>query len=94
MVGFVALAYEPGSIENYWIRHFFIDQHYQNRGYGKQALRLLLELVKEHHTRCQAIKLTVHPENFHAQHLYTGIGFQPTEAEVDEEPIYKLTLKP
>ncbi len=94
MVGFVALAYEPESTENYWLRHFFIDQRYQNRGYGKQALRLLLEFVKEHHTQCQTLQLTVHPENFHAQHLYIGIGFQPTGAEIDEEPVYKRVLKP
>ena len=94
MVGFAALAYEPGSIENYWLRHFFIDQHYQGKGYGKQALRLFLEYVKDHHAQCQALQLTVHPENYNAQRLYTGIGFQPTGAEIDEEPVYKLTLKP
>lgn len=94
MVGFAVLAYEPGSIENYWLRHFFIDQRYQGKGYGKQALRLFLEFVKDHHAQCQALRLTVHPKNYNAQHLYTDIGFQPTGAEVDQEPVYKLTLKP
>src|SRR5713226_10051913 len=40
MVGFTELAYEPGSVDNYWIFHFFIDRHFQGRGYGKEALRL------------------------------------------------------
>ena len=93
MVGFVALAYEPESIENYWLRHFFIDQRYQNRGYGKQALRLLLEFVKEHHTHCQTLQLTVHPENYNAQRLYKRLGFQLTGVKIDEEPVYKLMLK-
>ena len=70
MVGFAALAYEPESKENYWLRHFFIDQHFQTKGYGKQALCLFLEFVKEHHTQCQVLQLTVHPENYSAQHLY------------------------
>ncbi len=93
IVGFSALAYEPESIENYWIRHFFIDQRYQNRGYGKQALRLLLEFVKEHHTQCQTLQLTVHPENYNAQRLYKRLGFQLTGVKIDEEPVYKLMLK-
>ena len=29
MIGFTELAYEPGSLENYWIFHFFIDHRYQ-----------------------------------------------------------------
>ena len=37
MVGFTELAYEPGSPDNYWIFHFFIDHHYQGRGYGTQG---------------------------------------------------------
>ena len=94
MVRFAALAYEQGSSENYWLRHFFIDQRYQGKGYGKQALLLFLELVKEHHTQCQAIQLTVDSDNFHAQRLYKGIGFQLTGAEIDEEPIYKILLRP
>ncbi len=93
MVGFAVLAYESESTENYWLRHFFIDQRYQGKGYGKQALHLFLEFVKDHHARCQTLKLTVHPENYVAQHLYKSIGFQPTETEVDEEPVYKLTLR-
>ncbi|HEV2459171.1 MAG TPA: hypothetical protein VGS80_12505, partial [Ktedonobacterales bacterium] len=34
MVGFAALAYEPDSAANYWLRHYFIDGRYQARGYG------------------------------------------------------------
>ena len=94
MIGFTMLAYEPRSKENYWLFHFFIDQHYQGKGYGKQALSLLLEFVKEYHSQCQTLQLTVHPENYTAQRLYTSMGFQPTGAEIDGEPVYKLMLRP
>jgi diamine N-acetyltransferase len=93
MIGFTELAYEPGSIENYWLFHFFIDHRYQGRGYGKQALRLFLQFLKDHHTRCETLYLTVHPENDRAQQLYMSAGFLPTGAEVDHEPVYKITLK-
>lgn len=94
MVGFTELAYEPGSLDNYWIFHFFIDHHYQGRGYGTQTLRLFLQFIKDHHPQCQALRLTVHPENVHAQHLYTRAGFRPTGAMFCDEPTYRLSLKP
>ncbi len=94
MVGFTELAYEPGSPDNYWIFHFFIDHHYQGRGYGTQALRLFLQFIRDHHPQCQALHLTVHPENTHAQHLYTRAGFRPTGAVFSGEPVYRLSLNP
>jgi diamine N-acetyltransferase len=94
MVGFTELAYEPESVNNYWIFHFFIDRHYQRRGYGKEALLLFLRFVQDHYPQCQMLQLTVHPENEHAQHLYTGVGFQPTGAILSDEPVYQLSFKP
>jgi len=94
IIGFTELAYEPASVENYWLFHFFIDHCYQGRGYGKQALRLFIQFLKENHAQCEALQLTVHPENDRAQRLYKSIGFRPTGAEIDDEPAYKLTLKP
>ena len=93
MVGFTELAYEPESVDNYWIFHFFIDHHYQGQGYGKEALRLFLQFIRDHHPQCQALQLTVHPENEHAQRLYSGVGFQATGATLSDEPVYQLSLK-
>ena len=90
MIGFTELAYEPESRENYWLFHFFIDCHCQGQGYGKQALRLFLQFLKDHYTDCESVQLTVHPENVRAQHLYTSAGFETTGAEVEHEPVYKL----
>lgn len=92
MVGFTELAYEPGSVDNYWIFHFFIDRHYQGRGYGKEALRLFLRFIQDHYLQCQMLQLTVHPENVHAQRLYIGVGFQPTGATLSDEPVYRLSF--
>ncbi|HEY6540857.1 MAG TPA: GNAT family N-acetyltransferase, partial [Ktedonobacteraceae bacterium] len=90
MIGFAELAYEPGSEENYWLFHFFIDSHYQGQGYGKQALQTLLQFIKEQFVECRAIYITVHPENERAIRLYTMAGFQPTGEERWGEPIYRL----
>jgi len=95
MIGFVALAYEESLAHQntYWMFHFFIDGRYQGQGYGRAALELLLQEIKQQHPACQVIKLTVHPENIAAQHLYTQTGFLPTGETLDDEPIYQLRLQ-
>lgn len=92
MVGFVALAFQPSSRNDYWIFHLFIDQRYQGRGYGKVALQRLIERVKREHPSCQILQLTLHPENHSAQRLYTAAGFLPTGARRWDEPVYQLAL--
>src|SRR5262249_36456874 len=92
LVGLTALAYEAGSADEYWIFHFFIDHHFQNRGYGTAALAELLELIKREHQECRMVQLVVHPENRLAQQLYTRAGFRPTGAERWGEPVYQLSL--
>jgi diamine N-acetyltransferase len=93
MVGFAALAYEQASVDNYFLRHFFIDHRYQGRGYGKEALNLFIQHLKEKYSRCQILRLTVHPENLPAQKLYEHAGFQFTGEQSDGEPVYMLHLK-
>ncbi len=94
MVGFTELAYEPGSTDNYWIFHFFIDYRFQGRGHGKQAIHLFLHFIQDTHPQCQAIQLTVHPENERAKRLYVEAGFQPTGATFSGEPVYRFPLTP
>jgi diamine N-acetyltransferase len=93
MVGFVALAYQPGTTDQYWIFHFFIDQRYQGRGYGQAALRRFIELVTQQHPACRLLQLVVHPENDRAQRLYTAAGFRPSGTERWGEPAYQLAVR-
>lgn len=92
MIGFTELAYEPESSDNFWIFHFFIDRAYQGQGYGKQALLLFLDFIKQQHPHSRSIRLTVHPENVRAQRLYSGAGFQPTGDSLEGEPVYRLVF--
>jgi diamine N-acetyltransferase len=90
MVGFSMVAHEPESADIYWLFHFFIDQRYQGRGYGALALERLIALIRASHPHCQAIQLTVHPENERAQRLYARAGFRATGDLLDGEPLLKL----
>lgn len=92
MIGFTELAYEPESSDNFWIFHFLIDRAYQGQGYGKQALRLFLDFIKQQHPYCLSMRLTVHPENARAQRLYSGAGFEPTGDSLEGEPVYRLVF--
>jgi diamine N-acetyltransferase len=92
MVGFVELAYESNTPDQYWIYHFFIDHRYQSRGYGRAALQRFIELVRREHPTCQLLQLVVHPENHRAQLLYTTAGFSPSGTERWGEPVYQLAV--
>jgi len=82
LVGFVLLAFEGrvGQIVN-----FVIDQRYQNRGYGKAALKAAIEYLKNEF-RVSEIWLSIEPTNRIAERLYEGLGFIHTGeiSEVDE----------
>lgn len=92
MIGFTAFSYESHSQQNYWLYHFFIDYRYQGRGYGKQALQAFLQFIQAQYLQCEAVQLTVHPQNYRAQSLYRNGGFRPTGFELEGEPVYKFTF--
>jgi diamine N-acetyltransferase len=92
MVGLAALAAEPERADLRWIFHFFIDERFQGRGYGREALAAFISQVKVSQPVCRSLQLTVHPENHVAQRLYLGMRFTPTGAELDGEPVYYLAL--
>jgi len=92
MIGFVELALDPGSTDDYWMYHFFIDQRYQGKGLGKKALSAFIEHVERHYPECRCINLTLHPDNHLAQQLYTAAGFVRTRDEAFGEPLFRLQI--
>lgn len=58
----------------YWIYRMMIDQNSQSKGYGKAALRLLLEIIGKDKTHNKFF-LGVHKESTSAVKLYQGTGF-------------------
>src|SRR5437867_2413590 len=45
LIGFIELAYQAYSPDQYWVYHFFIDHIHQGKGYGKAALQAFIRLV-------------------------------------------------
>ncbi|QPC91946.1 GNAT family N-acetyltransferase [Mesorhizobium sp. INR15] len=90
VVGF--LMYEaPEDDDEARIYRFMIDRDWQGRGYGKAALREVLEEIQGlGHVRY--ISICYEPENEAARQLYRGAGFVEQGLDEDGEMIADLVL--
>lgn len=79
--------------DNYNLWRLMIDKNYQNKGYGKEAVRLALKFIKTF--PCGEAKycwLSYKPENKAASRLYRSFGFTETGEMDGEEFIAILKL--
>lgn len=67
----------------YDLQQFMIDAGFQNRGYGTQALKLVLQYLKKE-ARYGHVEVCVNREDTPAIHVYEKVGFVDSEY-VDEE---------
>jgi diamine N-acetyltransferase len=83
MVGFTLLRDLP-DLCCYYISQFMIDERYQRQGFGKQAMLVLLALLKQER-RFDRIDLCYVEGAEGAKRLYEGLGFrQVGEPEMGE----------
>lgn len=68
---------------------YMIDVNYQGRGYGTQALPLILNEMYALYGR-RDIYLTLEPENVRAVRLYEKFGFRPTGEKDEGEDVWLL----
>jgi len=76
LIGFAMYGFD-GETSNYWICRLMIDHTAQGKGYGKEAIGLILEEIKQMEG-CDAIYLSTEPENEKAIKLYESFGFVKT----------------
>ena len=94
-VGFAMIGHDSEDYEDmaevyrhsYCLWRFMIDQRYQKRGYGRDALKLLLDYVLSFPDGRETLWSTSYePENEVAKKLYASFGFVPNgELDGDEE---------
>lgn len=76
IVGFIMMGYY--EVKGYYtLWEFMIDRKYQNKGYGRQALKLGLEFVRDKFGQVD-IYTGVTPGNTVAKKLYESAGFVST----------------
>jgi diamine N-acetyltransferase len=93
VIGFFYISYTPESTDNYWIGGFQIDKDYQGKGIGEVSLERIIEFIKEKHSLCKVISLTIERNNERARKLYERIGFINQDIENQSgEIIFRLEI--
>lgn len=90
-VGFVMLYDDPRKPE-YYLWRFMIAAEHQGKGYGRRAMKLLIEHVR---TRpgAEELLLSYAPGENNPEGFYGGLGFEPTGERDDGEVVMSLRLK-
>jgi diamine N-acetyltransferase len=91
MIGFASyILDEQGDMNLYKL---MIDKHSQGNGYGKKALIMLMDIIKNE-TMNKEIWLSLHPDNAVAIKLYRDYGFyqQITGLEAEDEIFFKYNI--
>ncbi len=75
VIGMLAFSMEdePVNPEVYWIFRFMIDKDFQNKGYGKKALHLVINEIAQ--LGGKKIYTSHKPKNKIAGKLYQKVGF-------------------
>jgi len=94
LVGFSVYGKDPED-GSYWIVALLIDAKYQRRGYGREAVLALVDLMRQRHS-CKQVIVGHRLENEAATALYESVGFRrvagrPTDSNSDEV-LRQLTL--
>lgn len=79
----MGLYYDCEELNSYDLSQFFIDERYQGKGYGKAAVRLILDCLKKD-GKYNKVVLCYIEGNIAARNLYEGLGFSETERDGDE----------
>ena len=101
-VGFLMIGYDKDDYwkdapavadRNYNLWRLMIDENYQNRGYGKQAVELALRFIRTFPCgKADCCWLSYDPGNTAAKALYASFGFIETGEKDGEERIAVLKL--
>jgi len=102
MVGFVMYGFFEPSFDDdckagedhYYFWRFMFDKNEQNKGYGREAMRQVIEEVRKMPKgRARHFYTSVEPENVVATRLYESFSFKKTGEIMDGEEIMRLELE-
>lgn len=89
-VGFILLYLDPDS-PHYEIWRFMIDKDYQGKGYGRAAMEMVIDFLKEL-PDCNEIFLCYVPEKGNSSWFFKDLGFVDTGEFHGNEKEMKLEL--
>ena len=85
------LLYPYPKYNKYNVGRLYIDQKWQGKGYGKEALLWGMEKLKE--KGAPRILLSVHQDNVVAKKLYESVGFEYTDMCWGQELVMRFVCK-
>lgn len=87
-IGFVMLDLDESKPE-YFLWRFMIDARYQGKGYGKEALEMVVEYVKTL-PNAKELGTSCHPGPEGPEGFYIKFGFESTGEMCEDEKLYHL----
>lgn len=90
MVGFIMYGRDPDD-GLYYINRFMIDKNHQRKGFGREALKILLDELRE--DGVESVDIIHKPDNTVAIKLYRSFGFELTEYTLGDDVISNVKLK-
>ncbi|MEQ6354808.1 GNAT family N-acetyltransferase [Lysinibacillus sp. M3] len=75
VVGFLMFNSVKEELDGYWIYRIMIDKHFQGKGIGKAATKLMISKIAKL-PNAQKVIVGYHPENKGAHNLYSSLGFK------------------
>lgn len=93
MIGFTMYGIDEDDGE-YWMYRMMIDEKHQGKGYGQQALQMVIEDVQRikqpHH---KTLTLSYEPENHMAKYVYEKAGFREVDGFfIGDEQVARYTF--
>ena len=90
IIGFLLYGTEDDSNRTMLLR-YMIDKNYQGKGYGKETLLKLFDLIRIEYGNIKFYTI-VSPENAAASKLYEKVGFIKTEEMMWDETLMEIQL--
>ncbi len=91
LIGFIMLGYYEAR-NQYTLWKFLIDKKYQNKGYGKEALKQGIQYL-QNTFHAKEIYTGVSVGNEQAKHIYKSLGFAETGLVEDGMEELKKTIE-
>lgn len=85
------MLWENPTEGKYFLWRFMIDEKFQRRGYGRKALSLVIQHVRQN-PKAKEIRVSYQKGESSPQPFYERMGFTDTGEMVDGEHEMKLTL--
>ena len=79
----MAMYHDEASMDAYIFSEIFVDERFQGRGYGRAAVKLVLDRMKEDGKHSKVLLCYIEG-NDAARKLYEGFGFVEIDRDEDE----------